>query len=98
MFVSLINKIRWGFSAKRPATPKQKRVRRGFLPRLESLEDRTVPSTFTVTTLAASGAGSLQAAVASGDATINFAGNVRGVIALTGELQIDSSVTINGPG
>src|SRR5258705_11702540 len=50
----------------------------------------------TVNTLADSGPGSLRAAVAAGGA-INF--SVAGTIALTsGEITINSPVTINGPG
>ena len=39
------------------------RARRSFVPRLDVLEDRTVPSTFTVTNLADGGPGSLRQAV-----------------------------------
>jgi uncharacterized protein (TIGR03118 family) len=71
-------------------------------PRLELLEDRTVPSTLTVTSAADSGTGSLRAEIAaanSGD-TINFARNLIGqTIALTsGELAINKSLDIEGPG
>src|SRR5713226_5500262 len=55
---------------RRPAAP-----RRPFVPRLESLEERTVPSTLTVLNNHDSGAGSLRATIAaasSGD-TIVFA-------------------------
>jgi hypothetical protein len=47
-----------------------------------------------------SGPHSLRAAIASGDATIDFAGaGASGTIVLTsGELLIDHNVTINGPG
>jgi hypothetical protein len=66
------------------------------------LEDRSLPSTFTVTNLLDSGPGSLRAAVTAantnpGADVINFA--VTGTIALTsGELDITDSLTINGPG
>jgi hypothetical protein len=69
---------------------------------LEVLEDRYLPSTFTVLNLLDSGAGSLRAAVASANAnpgadSIDFA--VTGTIGLTsGQLDITDSVTINGPG
>ena len=74
------------------------------MPRLavEALEDRSLPSTFTVTNLLDTGAGSLRAAVASANAsagadTIDFA--TTGTIALTsGQLDISDSLTINGPG
>jgi hypothetical protein len=67
------------------------------------LEDRTVPSAFTVLNLHDSGAGSLRAAVTAADATsgatIAFSPNLHGTITLTGgELDISSSVSINGPG
>jgi hypothetical protein len=69
---------------------------------VEALGDRCLPSTFTVTNLLDSGAGSLRAAVASANAnpgadTIDFA--TTGTIALTsGKLDITDSLTINGPG
>jgi hypothetical protein len=73
-----------------------------YRPRLEVLEDRWLPSTLTVTTTADSGPGSLRAEIAaaqSGD-TINFAPALFGqTIALTsGQLVIDKSLTIEGPG
>src|SRR5436305_11545862 len=73
-----------------------------FLPRLEALEDRCLPSTFTVLNLLDSGPGSLRAAVAAANANpgpdaIDFAAT--GTIALTtGQLDITDSLTINGPG
>ena len=74
-------------------------ARRFFPPRLEALEDRTLPSTFTVLNLNDSGPNSLRAAVASGDDTIAFAKGLHGTIKLTsGELLIGNSVTIDGPG
>ncbi len=79
-----------------------RRDRSRWMPRLESLEDRTQPSTLTVTNLNDSGMGSLRAAIAeannNGD-TIDFASSVRGTITLTSaELLISDSVTIKGPG
>jgi hypothetical protein len=73
-------------------------------PRLavESLDDRCLPSTFTVTNLLDSGAGTLREAVEAANAnpgadTIDFA--TTGTIALTsGQLDITDSLTINGPG
>src|SRR5262245_37527826 len=71
-------------------------------PGLEVLEDRSLPSTFTVLNLLDSGPDSLRAAVAAANANpgaddIDFA--TTGTIALTsGELAITDSLTINGPG
>jgi hypothetical protein len=74
------------------------------MPRLETLEDRTQPSTFTVLNLNSSGSGSLAAEVAlanssSGANVIQFANGLHGTIKLTGgELLISNSVSIDGPG
>jgi hypothetical protein len=71
---------------------------------LEPLEDRTVPSTFTVSTLADDGPGSLRAAVTAANANpgadvIDFARGLRGTVALTGgELGITDDVLLDGPG
>jgi hypothetical protein len=71
-------------------------------PGLEVLEDRCLPSTFTVLNLLDSGPDSLRAAVAAANAnpgadTIDFA--TTGTIALTsGQLDITDGLTINGPG
>jgi uncharacterized protein (TIGR03118 family) len=71
---------------------------------VEALEDRVVPSTFTVLNLADSGAGSLRAAVLAAEAhpgpdVIDFGKGVKGTITLTsGELHITSDLTIDGPG
>jgi hypothetical protein len=82
------------------------RPTRAAAPRLGvlQLEDRTVPSTFTVHNLTDSGAGSLRSAVAAANANpgadlIVFAPGVRGQITLTsGELSLTDSVRIDGPG
>src|SRR5467141_3269886 len=76
--------------------------KRSFVPWLESLEDRTVPSTLTVTNNFDSGAGSLRdtiKAAKSGD-TIVFASSLNGqTITLTSdELAIKKSLDIEGPG
>jgi hypothetical protein len=70
-----------------------------FRPQLTPLEERTLPSSITVLNLNDHGAGSLRAAIASGDDTITFAKGLHGTIKLTsGELLITNSVTITGPG
>jgi hypothetical protein len=76
--------------------------RLSVVPRLEILEDRTVPSTLTVTSAADSGTGSLRAEIAaahSGD-TIRFAPSLAGqTITLTrGELAITKNLDIEGLG
>jgi hypothetical protein len=76
--------------------------RRSFVPQLESLEERTVPSTLTVSNNLDSGAGSLRAAIKaanSGD-TIVFSSSLNGqTITLTsGELAVSKSLDIEGPG
>jgi hypothetical protein len=70
---------------------------------LEFLDDRTLPSTFTVLNLADSGDGSLRAAVLAAEANpgpdlINFAPALTGTITLTTELSITEDLTIDGPG
>jgi hypothetical protein len=89
---------------RRSNTPTRQTPRRPTGSRLliEALEDRCLPSTFTVINLLDSGAGSLRAAVAAANANpgpdeIDFA--VTGAIPLTsGQLDITESLTINGPG
>jgi hypothetical protein len=72
-------------------------------PRLEVLEDRTVPSTLTVTSAADDGsAGTLRGVLAgaqSGD-TIQFAHQLRGqtIILTQGQLEVSQSLGIDGPG
>ncbi len=73
-------------------------ARRPVLPHLEALEGRSLLSTFTVTNLLDSGAGSLRAGILSGDTTIDFTRGLNGTITLTGELPISDSVTIKGRG
>jgi hypothetical protein len=72
---------------------------------LETLEDRFVPSTFTVLNGADDGDGSLRAAIAAandettnpGPDTINFAAGVTAVTLTTGQLPITSDISITGP-
>src|SRR6266481_6004732 len=82
-------------------TVSRRRSRSTFRPRLESLETRLTPTTYTVSSLADSGQGSLRAAIASvnGDNTpgeIDFL--VAGVIKLTSRAlpAITNSVNIDG--
>jgi hypothetical protein len=75
---------------------------RRFVPRLELLEDRTVLSALTVTSIADSGDGSLRAVIAAaenGDQVV-FNDSLRGeTITLTsGELALTKSLDIEGPG
>jgi hypothetical protein len=77
-------------------------LRRSFVPRLESLEDRTVPSTLTVLNNLDKGAGSLRDAITkagSGD-TIVFDPSLNGqTITLTSDqLTINKNLDIEGPG
>jgi hypothetical protein len=72
---------------------------RSFFPRLTALESRTLPSTFTVTSLADSGFGTLRyGVVSSGADTIRFAPGLHGTITLASEILISSNLTIDGPG
>src|SRR4051812_4807390 len=82
---------------------RNRRPRRGFVPQLLSLEDRTVPATFTVSTLADAGAGSLRDAVQKANLTtaadvVRFAGNLHGTLTLSSEIAITNDLTIDGPG
>src|SRR5262245_31571682 len=78
--------------------------RKRFVPNLEALADRIVPSVFHVTTLADGGAGSLRDAVSRANAhpgadVITFQSGLTGTIALAGgEFDITDDLTINGPG
>jgi hypothetical protein len=73
-----------------------------FIPRLDPMEARTLLSTLTVMNDHDSGSGSLRAAIAaasSGD-TIKFAKSLNGqtIALMTGELDITTSLDIDGPG
>src|SRR5262245_37611070 len=78
--------------------------RAGFRPRLEPLEDRSVPSTFTVLNLADEGEGSLRQAVLDandlpGADEVRFADGLQGTIDLGGvQLSITDHLLIDGPG
>src|SRR5690349_11686236 len=83
--------------------PRPAARRRPTALRLEPLEGRDVPSTFTVTTLADAGPGSLRAALAAATAhpgadTVRFAGGLHGTISLGSEIGITDDVTVDGPG
>src|SRR5579864_3395962 len=83
-------------NSRNPACPNR------FLPQLEVLEDRTLPSTLTVLNILDKGAGSLRDAITnakSGD-TIVFAPSLNGqTITLTSDqVAINKSLDIEGPG
>jgi hypothetical protein len=83
--------------------PSIRRLRRGFVPQLTLLEDRTVPSTLTVTSPLDDGSsGTLRAviAAASPGSTITFADDLKGdTITLEhNQLTIDKTLDIEGPG
>src|SRR5262249_17873251 len=85
--------------------PRKRQARAGlrpprFVPRLEALEDRVVPSTLTVTNNADSGPGSLRpeiAAAHSGD-PIDFAPYAQRTTLRGGQWVIAKDLTIDGPG
>lgn len=96
----------WLRTARSPfALSGTEKVRRPTRLSIEVLEDRTVPSTFTVGNLADSGVGSLRAAIEDandqpGADLIRFAPEARdGTLALTsGQLSITDDLEIDGPG
>src|SRR5262245_17932750 len=94
------------------ASPFTKARRRHRVPRgrppscrltVERLEDRTVPSTFTVQNLLDSGPDSLRAAITAANAdpdadVIQFASGLNGTINLASQLSITEDLAIDGPG
>src|SRR5262245_21256778 len=99
----------WHRFRKRKSRPVSRTARKQiggnrFVPNLEALGGRVVPSVVHVTTLADRGAGSLRAAVARANAhpgadVVAFDEGLAGTIALTGgELDVTDDVKINGPG
>src|SRR5262249_50333522 len=72
----------------------------GFRPRLEALEDRSLPSTLTVVNNLDSGAGSLRGEIAAanpGDQIV-FATSVHVITLTSGELAVNKNLDIEGPG
>ena len=99
MFRTLFDSLKSRGSRPARRTPRQPKSSRL---QLEALDARCLPSTFTVTNLHDTGAGSLREAVTAANANpgadaIDFA--TTGTIALTsGQLDVTDSLTINGPG
>ena len=102
-FPSLFRPLKWHCRRDRPFSSRCRHVLPCWIPRLEALEDRNVPSTLTVTSAGDDGsAGTLRAVVAaahSGD-TIQFDHQLKGqTITLThGQLGVNQSLDIDGPG
>jgi hypothetical protein len=75
-----------------------------FRPQFLRLEDRALPSTYTVLNLADSGSGSLRQAISdanthAGPDVVRFAPGLHGTIRLTsGVLNITDDLSVNGPG
>src|SRR4051812_27442550 len=100
---SFLRCLQWGIGRNREG--RKTAPRRSVVPRLDVLEDRSLPSTFSVLNLLDSGPGSLRDAVLGANAQpgadeIRFAPRARdGTITLTtGELSITDDLTIDGPG
>jgi hypothetical protein len=103
LFLSLFRHLNSNLTHARKDRPRRRRQRLRRLLWLEALEDRTVPSTLTVTSIADDGsAGTLRAVLASASSgdSIQFANNLNGkTITLSqGELLVNQSMTIAGPG
>ncbi len=109
MLTSLFQWLHWlkncpPVGRSRPHPPRRAVARwHSFIPRLDFLEDRTVPTTFTVSNLADSGAGSLRSAIMAANSNpgadaIQFAPGLKGTITLHSELNITDNLTIKGSG
>jgi hypothetical protein len=105
--IRIMSFTRWlsnhlGLSLRPASRRKTPAARPTFRPRLEVLEGRWVPSTLRVTNNQDSGAGSLRAeiAVSKPNDTIVFAlsSNPQTITLTSGELIIQNSLTIAGPG
>ena len=101
-FTSLLPALKRS-TGRRPASHRRPAPhRRSFVPRLESLEDRTLLSTLTVLNTLDSGAGSLRYAIGhsrDGDTIVFDEKLSGGTITLTsGDLAIKNSLDIVGPG
>src|SRR5262249_13690214 len=109
-FLTLFRHLKWNCARDLRGQLRPRRVRPReagrpprWIPRLEVLEDRNLPSTLTVSSVADDGsAGTLRAVLASaqnGD-TIKFAKQLQGqtITLALGQLVIKQSLVIDGPG
>src|SRR5262249_48731805 len=98
MFLALLHRLVYR------KTPVPSAEKKSFVPRVLVLEDRTLPSTFTVLNLNDHGNGSLRQAILSanlnpGADVIQFRSGLSGKITLTsGPLSVASSLSVAGPG
>ena len=99
-FLSWLRKRRGGGPGLGSRARGAPRKRAGFHPRFDALEERAQPSVLTVTNSFDSGGGSLRATIAaasSGDEIV-FAKSVSAITLTSGEIAIDKSLDIQGPG